>query len=585
MSGHDLRPTLISTPVETVNNFFADIGPNTEKHIPQNPAIKPEKYLKNRSPLDFQINNITNEEVLEIITNLDNKTLGPNSIPIYLLKLIADLIVTPLNEIITNSFVTGTFPDALKISKVIPIHKGKSTEDLNNYRPISLLSIFDKIIEKLVHKRLYNYLEQQNILYHKQFGFRKNNSTTFALMEITEKIKETIDNHKYGCGIFIDLRKAFDTVNHGILLTKLEHYGIRGTAYKWFESYLTNRKQYVFINGESSHIRNITSGVPQGSVLGPLLFLIYINDLPNISKVLNFYLFADDTNIFYEAETPEKLESVINKELKHLHTWLIVNRLSLNIEKTNFVVFRPYNKPLKHNITLKIQKNAISEKNHVKYLGIMIDAGLTWQAHIDTISNKLSRATGLLYKIRPYVNIQILKMLYYSLIFSHLNYAVEIWGSTHNIYLNRILILQKRAIRLISYCDKRLEDYSLQPSDPLFYKLQIHKIQDIFILRTSKFVFNCLIKITPVNFHSWFRLTVQIHNHNTRSKFADIDKLIITRTLFVPTARTTNYGLKQIKVQGAKLWNNLPAILRVNNISFSIFIKKLKMYLLDSYQH
>ena len=134
----------------------------------------------------------------------------------------------------------------------------------------------------------------------------------------------------------------------------------------------------------------------------------------------------------------------------------------------------------------------------------MIDAGLTWQAHIDTISNKLSRAIGLLYKIRPYVNIQILKMLYYSLIFSHLNYAVEIWGSTHNIYLNQILILQKRAIRLLSHCDKRLEDYSLQPSDPLFYKLQIHKIQDIFILRTSKFVFNCLIKVTPVNFHLWF---------------------------------------------------------------------------------
>ena len=487
--------------VETVNNFFADIGPNTEKNIPQNPAIKPEQYLKNRSPLDFQITNITNKEVLEIITNLDNKSLGPNSIPIYLLKLIADLIVTPLSEIITNSFTTGTFPDALKISKVIPIHKGKSTEDLNNYRPISLLSIFDKIIEKLVHKRLYHFLEQQNILYHKQFGFRKNNSTTFALIEITEKIKETIDNHKYGCGIFIDLRKAFDTVNHSILLKKLEHYGIRGSTYKWFESYLTNRKQYVFLNGESSQIRNVTSGVPQGSVLGPLLFLLYINDLPNISKVLNFYLFADDTNIYYEAETPEKLERVINKELKHLHTWLIVNRLSLNIEKTNFVVFRPYNKPLKYNITLKIQKNAISEKNHVKYLGIMIDAGLTWQAHIDTISNKLSRAIGLLYKIRPYVNIQILKMLYYSLIFSHLNYAVEIWGSTHNIYLNQILILQKRAIRLLSHCDKRLEDHSLQPSDPLFYKLQIHKIQDIFILRTSKFVFNCLIKVTPVNFH------------------------------------------------------------------------------------
>ena len=396
---------------EIVNNFFANIGSNTENNIPHNPVIKPENYLINRIQQNFIIADITNDEVLEIITKLDNKSSGPQSIPINLLKIIADLIINPLCIIISNSFTSGIFPDALKLSKVIPIHKGNSSEEVNNYRPISLLSIFDKIIEKLVHKRLYNFLEQHNILYHNQFGFRKNNSTTFALLQITEKIKETIDNRKFGCGIFIDLRKAFDTVNHGILLKKLEHYGIRETANNWFESYLSNRKQYVFVNGVSSDIRYITSGVPQGSVLGPLLFLIYINDLPNISKILNFYLFADDTNIYYEAQTPEKLELVINKELKKLHTWLIVNRLSLNIEKTNFVVFHPYNKPLKHKITLKIQNKAISEKDHVKYLGIMIDSGLTWQAQIDQVSKKMSRAIGLLYKIRYYVNKETLIML------------------------------------------------------------------------------------------------------------------------------------------------------------------------------
>ena len=202
------------------------------------------------------------------------------------------------------------------------------------------------IIEKLMHKRLHDFLQAHNILFQNQFGFRKNNSTTFSLIEITEKIKETIDNKKYGCVIFIDLRKAFDTVNHEIVLRKLEHYGIRGKAQVWFKSYLTNRKQYVSSNGESSELKQITCGVPQGSCLGPLLFLIYINDLPNISEVLHFYLFADDTNIYYEAETMKKLETVINKELKKLDTWLIVNRLSLNIAKTNFLVFHPYNKPI-----------------------------------------------------------------------------------------------------------------------------------------------------------------------------------------------------------------------------------------------
>ena len=270
---------------ESLNNYFTNVGPNTEKDIPRNPVAKPIHYLKNRNQFEFVIAHLSEEEVLEIINQLENKSAGPNSIPVNLLKLIPDLIIVPLCKIISNSFSSGVFPDALKICKVIPIHKGESTQEVNNYRPITLLSIFDKIIEKLIHKRLYNFLNLHNILFYNQFGFRKNNSTTFALIQITEIIKETIDKNKYGCGVFIDLRKAFDTVNHEILLTKLEHYGIRGTALNWFKSYLCNRKQYVFNNGEASQLKHITSGVPQGSVLGPLLFLICINELQNISNV------------------------------------------------------------------------------------------------------------------------------------------------------------------------------------------------------------------------------------------------------------------------------------------------------------
>ena len=227
----------------------------------------------------------------------------------------------------------------LKIVKVIPIHKGGSIQDMNNYRPISLLSIFDKIIEKLMHKRLYNFMEENDILYHKQFGFRKGNSTINALMQITEKIKESIDKGKYGCGIFIDLRKAFDTVNHNILLMKLEHYGIRESALLWFAAYLNKRKQFVSINGENSELRELSCGVPQGSVLGPLLFLIYINDLPNISSKLDIFLFADDTNIYYENESFKELEKIVNKELKNLYLWLSINRLALNIEKNKLFNF------------------------------------------------------------------------------------------------------------------------------------------------------------------------------------------------------------------------------------------------------
>ena len=178
---------------------------------------------------------------------------------------------------------------------------------LKNWITIALLSIFNKIIEKILDKRLYDFLQENNVLFQNQFGLRKNNSTTFALIQISEKMKETIDNKRYGCGIFIDLRKALDTVNHDILLRKLEHYGIRGKAQIWFKSYLTKRKQYVSLNGVPSELKQTTCGVPQGSCLGPLLFLVYINDLPNISEVLQFYLFADDDNIYYEAEPIKKI--------------------------------------------------------------------------------------------------------------------------------------------------------------------------------------------------------------------------------------------------------------------------------------
>ena len=191
------------------------------------------------------------------------------------------------------------------------------------------------MIEKIVHKNLYFSLEAHNILFQNQFGFRKNKSTTHALIQITELIKKSIDKGKYGCSIFIDLRKAFDTVNHEILLTKLEHYGIRDKMLEWFRSYLSKRKQYISIDGRSYELLDITCEVPQGSVLGPLLFLIYINDLLNASEVLDFYLFADDTNIYFESKTLDDIEKTLNGELNKLFIWLNVNRLSLIIDKTN----------------------------------------------------------------------------------------------------------------------------------------------------------------------------------------------------------------------------------------------------------
>ena len=294
--------------------------------------------MNNRVNNSFFILPITQNEIEDIITSFKNgKSTGPFIIPIKLLKLIKTEISKPLAIIFNESILLGIFPDKLKYAKVIPIHSKGSQTDPSNYRPISLLSVFSKILENLMFKRLYNYLDSTNIFYPLQFGFRQNHSTNHALISMTESIRNTIDNGKFGCGVFIDLKKAFDTVNHSILITKMEHYGIRGIAldwFYWFTSYLSNRMQYVSINGYISEYRHISCGVPQGSVLGPLLFLLYINDLPNVSKHLSFYLFADDMNIYFEANDLLTLQKVMNRELRHVKKWLDANKLALNIDKT-----------------------------------------------------------------------------------------------------------------------------------------------------------------------------------------------------------------------------------------------------------
>ena len=575
----------------SVNDFFVNVGPETEKNVPKINHISPVKFLKNRNNFNLVIAHISNKEILDIIKYLPNKATGPVSIPLKILHIVADLIVFPLCHIINVSFSSGIFPDMLKVAKVLPLHKGGSSQDLNNFRPISLLSIFDKIIEKIMHKRLYEFLEHHNILFENQFGFRKNNSTIHALIEIIEKIKESIDNKKFGCGIFIDLRKAFDTVNHEILLTKLEHYGVRGILLKWFESYLTDRKQYVFYNGESSDLKCITCGVPQGSVLGPLLFLIYINDLPNVSDKLKFFLFADDTNIYFECDNLLTMERVINKELEQLNLWLNVNRLALNISKTNFVIFHTFNKTLHHNVTLKINKKAIMQKDYIKYLGVIIDCHLNWKHHILNVSKKISRSIGVMYKLREFMNTKMLKSIYYSLIYSHLVYAIQVWGSACDTELNKILILQKKAVRMITNNDQYpLVPGPLIPSNPIFSELEILKVKDVFKLYVSKFIYSCLFRITPSIFWDWFTMNHTVHTYNTVSNtninmknFFEIENVTVTNIIHTQGSNLVNYGGKLLKVAGPILWNSLPISVRDAESLYSLN-KLLKKYLIDQYK-
>ena len=350
----------------------------------------------------------------------------------YCHTLIKEHISIPLATIFCCSISSSTLPDKFKIASVIPVHKQGSQLILNNYRPISLLSIFNGLLERLVCRRLKDFITKHNLLYEKQFGFRSNHSTLHAVLSIIDKIQNAIEDGNYSCGIFLDLSKAFDTVNHQILLQKLEYYGIRGMANDWFKSYLDNRKQFVSMGGVKSDMLGITCGVPQGSVLGPILFLLYINDFHNCSKILDFHLFADDSNIFYTDKKLSKVESCINSEIKCVSTWLCANKLSLNIEKSSFVIFHPIQKKIGDSFRVILNNESLKREYKTKYLGVVIDCHLNWRDHVSHVSKKIKRNIGAISKVRHFVNLEILKSLYYALVYPYLNYCLITWVIPYN---------------------------------------------------------------------------------------------------------------------------------------------------------
>ena len=564
-------PKLIAN---SFNEYFCTIAQKLQSKI-YHSNQNFNKYLGNNNNHNFFMSPTDSSELITIIDSFgSNKASGPHSIPYEILHIIKLIIADPLAKIINLSFEKGIYFDTLKISKTIPLFKEKGSYlDCTNYRPISLLSNINKIFEKLMHKRLYNFLSIHNCIYDNQFGFRKKHSTNHALISITEDVRNALDNHKISCGIFIDLQKAFDTVDHHILLSKLEHYGIRGVANDWFRSYLTNRRQFVEINGVNSDELVLPYGVPQGSVLGPLLFLIYINDLHKSIKYSRVRHFADDTNLIISNNSPKQLQKQLNADLKNLCNWLKANKISLNASKSELLIFRHPSKKINYDFKIKIDGKKLIPSTFVKYLGVLIDPHLNWSFHANALSVKLSRAIGLLTKIRHYVSSDVLRNIYHGIFSSLLTYGCQVWGQVRNKYICRLERLQNNAIKVINFANFR------ESSLPFYKESNILKLNDVIKIQNFLFVLDDIKGELPRALSNTFQLTCNKHKYNTRSA--------ARFTVNIPKVNSTLFGLRSINFQSSQIWNffvNKFPDLKFKEKSKSICKKKLFSYFVESYQ-
>ena len=555
----------------TLNIFFVNIGNMVEQKIPG--ANKNYKtYLGDRVLNSFLASPIDADEVVDMINKLNsNKACGPNSIPSKILKMHSKTLSEPIKTLLNLSIINGNFPELLKKADVCPIFKKNDKTKCENYRPISLLSNLSKLYERTMHTRIYDFLEQSDVFYKFQFGFRKKYSTNHALLSIVEEIRGSLDNKSFACGVFIDLEKAFDTVNHNILLGKLEHYGIRGIANDWFRSYLTARKQRVKLDGEKSNYLDITCGVPQGSILGPLLFLLYINDMNKAVKNSIIHHFADDTNLLCKEKDLKILRMKMNEDLKLIFEWLCANRLSLNVAKTEFIIFKPPRMKFEERFTLKLNGVTLLESTKIKYLGIILDDRLTWKHHIYELRKKLNKSIGIIYKMKNLAPLKILLSLYYALFHSHLNYGICVWGNAPEQELHHIYLSQKKVIRILTNSDY------LANTDPLFKKTGILKLEDIFKLQMAALMWDFENRTLPPCFSSYFTKVNQRHHYSTR--LSNSNKLQTSQRV-----NTDSHGKTMFKFQGSRLWNTIIDLpFYHSSIKRATFRKKYKSHLSNSY--
>ena len=476
------------------NKYFATICANN--HTPTtNRSYK--SYLRTRPRSTFNFKLIDNTTTMRYLSNLNiSHSCGHDNLSTVILKYIANEISECLTLIINQSITTGIFPDQLKIAKVVPIFKKDDQAQIKNYRPISVLPVISKIFENAMHTQLMEYFTFHNLLANQQYGFRPNRSTELAALELMDRNINFMNQSLCPVNIYLDLSKAFDSLKYDILMSKLKFYGLQSKALQLLKSYLSDRSQYVQIDNVKSNPHSVSCGIPQGSVMGPLLFNIFINDIINATTKFTLIMYADDTTLVSHLEnfgtTNIEIEREINKEISKVNTWLLSNKLVLNVAKSKFMLFFKHPKVVP-TLKLLINGNPIEQVTNFNFLGITIDQNITWSDHITKISIKVARVIGILSKLKHIFPRNILRTIYNSLIHPHLIYGLYLWGFSPK----RLIILQKKAVRTIS-----LSRY-LSHSTPLFKNLKILKIDDQYSIQLYKLYYKNTNNLLPSYFNSF----------------------------------------------------------------------------------